>query len=86
MQTVRLNDLCEPVRSFIEQASLGDGIIVADETGRARCGVVPYRQATAEEKRLADESLTRLRRKVDQAMTEQGVTEGDIDRALEEDD
>ena len=86
MKKIRLNDLSEAVRSFFSQASGEEGVMIEDETGRARYGVVPYREASVEEKQQADEALRRLQEKTGQAMREQGVTEEDIDRALQEDD
>jgi len=86
MKKIRLNDLSEVVRSFFAQASGEGGVMIEDDAGCARYGVVPYREASVEEKRQADEALRRLREHTGQAMRDQGVTEEDIDRALQEDD
>lgn len=86
MDTVRLNEVSDDVRTFLNRAFSGGGVLVEDESGRARGGVLPYFEASDEEKRLAWQGMERLQQKVAAAMKRQGVTEDDIDRVLQEDD
>lgn len=85
MKTMKLTELSDDVRSFLDQAQEGDGVRVEDETGQARYSIAPYHQETAEERSAAQERLRQLQRKTRRAMDEQGVTEEDIDRVLQED-
>lgn len=86
MDKVRLNDVSKDVRAFLDRAFAGGGVLVEDETGRARGGILPYFEATDAEKRRAWKGMERLQRKVAASMKRQGVTEQDIDRVLLEDD
>jgi hypothetical protein len=86
MKKVRLSELTEPVRQFLDRVFAGGGVVVEDNEGRTRGSFVPYRDPTPEEERRADESLARLRQKTSAAMKEAGVTEDDVMRELLEDD
>lgn len=86
MKKVRLSELAEPVRSFLDRVFAGGGVVVEDNEGRMRGSFVPYRDPTPDEERRADESLARLREKTDAGMKEAGVTEDDVMRELLEDD
>ena len=86
MKTLRFSELSQAVRSFLEEALHGDGVIIEDDTGRVRGSFVPYRDPTPEEERQADASLDRLWQKTGPAMREAGVTEADVDRDLQEGD
>jgi hypothetical protein len=85
MKTVKLTELSEDVRSFLGEAGKGDGVMVEDETGQARYSIAPYHRSTADERAAALERLRRLQNETRLAMEEQGVTEEDIDRLLQED-
>jgi hypothetical protein len=86
METVRLNDVSEEVRAFLDRAFGTGGVLVADAAGRACGGVLPYFEVTDEQKRSAWQSLERLQEKVAASMQRQGVTEDDVDRVLQEDE
>lgn len=86
MKKVRLSELTETVRQFLDRVFEGGGVVVEDNEGRTRGSFVPYRDPTPEEERRADESLARLRQKTSAAMKEAGVTEDDVMRELLEDD
>lgn len=86
MRKVSIADLSEAVRSFLSEVIESDGVVIEDEAGRPRCGVIPYREASPEEVERANASLERLRRKAGQAMQQQGVSEEDVDRVLQEDE
>ena len=78
MIKIRLDELSEPFRQQL--ASIGDAesIVIEDENGQPRYGVIPYRRPTAEQKRRAWERLRKLQDKVAASMKEQGVTEDDL--------
>jgi isopentenyl diphosphate isomerase/L-lactate dehydrogenase-like FMN-dependent dehydrogenase len=86
MRKVTLRELSSDVQKFLAQAKNGEGLMVEDENGRARYGVIPFVEATAEEKGRAWKELQKLQRQVGKAMTEQGVTDEDVERELLKDD
>lgn len=86
MQKVAINQLSEPVREFLAQVRNGQGIVVEDEAGRARYGVIPYVEATPEERKRAWERLQQLQQTIGPRLIEQGVTEDDLIRAALADD
>ena len=86
MKKVRLNELNESVRSFLEQLRDGESIMVEDENGQLQCGITPYFKASAEERRQAWRELEELQDRVAASMQEQGVTEEDVDRLLQAED
>ena len=86
MKTIRLTEVSETIRSFLNQVLQGEGAVIEDESGRARGRFVPYRDPTPEEERRADESLEKLRQKTAKAMKKHGVTEDDVMRVILEDD
>ena len=78
MIKIRLDELSEPLRQQL--ASVGDeeSIVIEDENGQPRYGVIPYRRPTAEQKRRAWERLRKLQEIVGASMKAQGVTEDDL--------
>jgi len=82
MQKVRLNDLSDPVRSFLAPAGKGEVIIVEDDSGRAAYSVVPIVRASAEIRQRAWNDILRLQQQVGESMKRHGITEDDIDREL----
>lgn len=86
MNRVRLSELSEPVRAFLERIKTGETIIVEDDQGQLQCGITPYVEASADEKERAIEAMERLWRHTAESMSAQGITEDDIDRVLREDD
>jgi hypothetical protein len=86
MQRVALSELSEPVREFLARVENGQGLVVEDESGRARCGVIPYVEATPDERKRAWERIQQIQQKVGQSLADQGVTEDDVIRAALQDD
>jgi hypothetical protein len=86
MRKVRLSELSEAVRLFLQQALQSGGVEIEDDTGRIRGGFVPYRDPTPGERRQAQVELEKLWAKTGPAMQAAGVTEADIDRDLQDGD
>jgi hypothetical protein len=86
MQKVALNQLSEPVQAFLARVRVGQGIVVEDEAGRARYGVVEYVEASAAEQQEAWERLQQLQQKTKQALEEQGGTVDGVERLILADD
>ncbi len=85
MKKVRLNDLGEPFRKAVAEAG-GEPIIIEDDDGQARFGVVPYRKPSDQQKQLAWEKLKEYQRRAEASMKKHGVTEDDVMRVILEDD
>ena len=86
MQRIRFNELSDAVQAFLRRVLDGGGVVLEDENGRTRGGVIPYRDPSPVEERRADVALQQLWKTTEKAMSEQGITEADIDRVLLEDD
>jgi hypothetical protein len=86
MTKVRLNEVSDDVRAFLNRAFSGGGLVVEDESGRARGGVLPYFEATDTEKREAWKGIERLQQQVAASMARQGITEDAVDQALRDDE
>jgi hypothetical protein len=86
IRKVALQELGKDVRSFLSQTQDGEGIVVEDEMGRALYGIIPYTEATAQEKKEAWKRIKRLQRKAGKAMKAQRISEEDVERLLLEDD
>ena len=95
MKTISINDLSEPVKAFLDQATDSQGLTIKDETGRLRFGVVLYRPHTDEDRTTIYDKASReqawreikaIQEKVGERMQALGITEEDIDRVLAEDD
>jgi len=82
MQRIAISELSEQVRLFLAQVRAGEGIVIEDESGRSQYGIIPYSEATTSERAYAWKKLEVLQQKVGQAMTQAGVTEADIEKAL----
>ena len=85
MKKVRLDDLGEPFRKAVEEAG-GEPIVIEDDDGEARFGVVPYRKPSDQQKQAAWEKLKEYQRRAAASMKEHGVTEDDVMRVILEDD
>ena len=85
MKKVRLSELSEPVRSFLEQVTPDESIMVEDDDGHAQYGVIPYQSDTPEERLAAWQEIEEIQREVGQSLLRQGITENDVDRLLQED-
>ena len=87
MKKVRLSELSEQVRRFLEEVKSGGSIAVFDDNGELQCSVTPYATASPDEKSQAIRWLEReIWPKTEAAMNAAGVTEDDIMRDLLEDD
>ena len=86
MNKIRLQELSQPIRDFLAQATKDGSVVIVDEDGQLQCGITPYSDATPEEKQQALKSLEQLQAKVGRSMEEQGVTKEDVMRVLLEDD
>jgi hypothetical protein len=85
MKKVQLNDLGEPFQKAVAEAA-GEPIIVEDEQGQARYGVVAYRKPSGQQRQQAREKLTEYQRRAEASMKYHGVTEDDVMRVILEDD
>ncbi len=82
MQRVKITELSEPVQSFLARVKKGNSVVVEDDSGLARYGVIPY---SAETERAWKE-LEGIRREAAEAMKRQGVTEQDVVNRILQDD
>lgn len=85
MNRIRLSELSDAVRAWLNEIRKGDGIVIEDDAGQGRYSVAPFHQATADERHAALQRLGRLQVQTRQGMDEQGVTEDDVDRLLQKD-
>ncbi len=86
MKKVAINELSQSVRSFLDQVQNGEAIVIQDEQGRSRYGVVPYVEAAPEEQKVAWKEIEAIQRKVGENMKKRGQTEDDLDRLLQEEE
>jgi hypothetical protein len=86
MKKLRLDQLDQTLRQQLAEIGDDESIVIEDENGQARYGVIPYRRPTAEQKQRAWERLRMLQENVGKAMAEQGITEDDVMRELLKDD
>jgi hypothetical protein len=84
MRKVRLAEVNEAVRLFVNQALQSGGVEIEDENGRLRGSFVPYCDPTPDQRQQAQAQLKKLWEKTSRAMQEAGVTEADIDRELQD--
>ena len=86
LRKIKITELSESVRSFLDEVRSGGGVIVEDESGRPRYGVSPYDQATEDERQAAWLRMRRLQREVRLRMEAEGKTEEELDRILQEEE
>ena len=86
MRKVTITKLSKSVQSFLARVRNGDSIIVQDEAGRARVGVIPYQEATPAQKKKAWKDVKRIQTKVGKMMRKKGKTEAQLDRILQDDE
>ena len=86
MRKVTITKLSKPVQDFLAQARRGKGILVEDENGRARFGVIRYSEASAAVKARAWKDIEGIQRKVGRMMRKTGKTEEEFDRLLQEEE
>jgi hypothetical protein len=83
MVRIKISDLDEAVKAFLAPAQLGQTIVVEDDAGRVQCGITPYIQASPTEKLAALAALERLQQRSADALQQNGVSEVDVDRELQ---
>jgi len=86
MQRITISQLSEPIRLFLAQVQQGQGIIVEDESGQAKYGIIPYTEASLDEKAAAWKNVQRVQKKAAKGLKASGVSEADVERAILEDD
>lgn len=86
MRKIKIDDLSAPVRAFLAQATNGNGILVQDGKGRARFGIIPYKEASPARKNAAWKEIQKIQRKVGRTMKETGRTEEELDRLLQDEE
>jgi hypothetical protein len=86
MNRVSLNELPESVQTFLQSVRADEGVIVENPGGQAWIGVVPYRQASAEEQAAGWRRIQDFQAKVGKMMAATGATEEEFDRLVQEDD
>ncbi len=84
MKKIRFVELSEPVQLFLDQIQRGEGIVVEDESGCARYGVIPYSEATISEQETAWQRIERMQKKVTESLKTHKVSEADIDQLLQQ--
>lgn len=84
MKKIRFAELSESVQLFLDQIQRGEGIVVEDERGCARYGVIPYNEGTVFEQESAWQRIERVQKKVTQSLQMQNLSEADINQLLQE--
>ena len=80
-----MTELSEDARQLLADAEQGGGLVVEDDGGKAR-RVYAYPEPTTEERSEALERMKSFQDKVQRSFDDQGVTEDDLDKLLQEDD
>jgi hypothetical protein len=87
MDMIRLNEVSDEVRAFLDRAAAGEGVIViADDTGEPRIGVFPYSLVSNEERERAWREVQVIQRNVQQRLDAAGKTEDELDGILQKDE
>lgn len=82
MKKIAFAQLSEAVRRFLAQVRPGEGMMVEDEAGRPRYGVLPYVEASPEEQARAWQRIEKLQRKVGRSLKRQDITSTDVENLL----
>jgi hypothetical protein len=86
MKKIRLQDLGGAAQQVLADAGQDESVVIEDEKGQPRYGVIPFRNPTDQQKQQAWDKLRHLQQKVGASMREQRVTEDDLIRELLKDD
>lgn len=86
MKTVKMTELNEAVRQFLDQAKDEDAIRVEDDSGKPRYTVARFYRATEEERAAALARLAEVQKNIRRRMEAAGKTEEELDRILREDE
>ena len=84
MQRMAISELSPSVQSFLAQVKRRNGILIEDEDGRTRYGVIPYEEAPPAQQRTARKRLVQLQAKVGKTMRKRNRTEAQFDRLLQQ--
>jgi hypothetical protein len=85
-KTIQLAELSESVRTFFDQIDPRDELVVEDGPGQRRYTVLSSSDPTEARRARAREELAEIQRRVGESMRRQGLTEEDLDRAIQADD
>lgn len=86
MEKIVITQLSEPVRLFLNHVNPQEGVVIEDETGRARYGIVPFLEASPEERRRAWQRLQAIQKQVGDRLRATGKSEHELDQLLSEDE
>jgi hypothetical protein len=85
IERVKIGDLTDETRKFIEGWLSRGGVGFEDDEGRLCSQLVPLRSATRQERHAAWERIQEISKVVGDQMRARGETEADLDRILQED-
>ncbi len=86
MKKIPLNELSEAAQQLLAEGTEDEPVIIENDNGTVRYGVIPYRKPTDQQKQRAWVTLRRLQKKAAASMKKHGVTEDDVMREILEDD
>jgi hypothetical protein len=86
IKKIRLNEIQEPVRTFLDEALSGDGVVIEDAAGQLRGRLRPFTQVSQEERDRALRELRALQATVQQRIDAAGKSEPELDAILQDDD
>lgn len=84
MKKVPLKGLSEDTRRLLSDAEKAGGLVVEDENGQTRSRVYAYSEPTDQQRDAAWGRIRSFQNEVQQSFDEQGVSEDDLDRLLQE--
>jgi len=86
MKTVKLTELGDDVRDFLDRSLSSGGVVIEAEDG-SECGrLLPLRRVAPEERAAAWKRIQEIQKEVGDKMRARGETEADLDRILQEND
>ncbi len=85
-KTIRLAELSEPIRSFFDQIDPRDELVVEGGPGQRSYTVLAAHDSMEARRARARKKLAEIQRRVGESMQRQGLTEEDLDRAIQADD
>jgi len=86
IRKIRLNDLQEPLRTFLDEALAGDGVVIEDAGGQLRGRLLPFAQVSRDERDRALRELRSLQDTVQERIDAEGKSEAELDAILQDDD
>lgn len=85
-KTIQLAELSESIRTFFDRIDPKDEIVVEDGPGQRSYTVLASSDPPEARRIRARKELAEIQRRVGESMRRQGVTEEDLDRAIQEND